>query len=153
MTIKIEGISGGLTKKERAQIITLNPIKITGYVKETPKRQPGYEEAAEEKILKESALTAESLEPATEGSNINFITELDDGSRGFLKLFDPEATNITHHTPEEMERASYLVSQIMGFNLVPPTVVKNIPTRGLTHPKLGNDDGYLRKVFGERTSA
>jgi hypothetical protein len=136
--------SGGLTLEERRMLD-----------KEKREKKPEKKEAIsnkktkEEIVLEESVVTAENLEPLEEGSNINFVAELEDGSRAVLKLYDPETVNVTFAEPEKMERVNYVISEIMGFHIVPATIVKEVPTKGLSHPKLDDEDRSFNQLFGK----
>ncbi len=132
----------------------VNKPEVAGRLEVIKPTKVKYIKTPEEINLEACEIDSSNLEPLEgdeeeTGTNINFIADLDNDSKAFLKIFDPDRSNVVHHEPEQIERASYVVSQVMGFDLVPTTVVRQISTRRLKHPKLEEDGRTFSEIFGK----
>lgn len=82
-------------------------------------------------LLASAEVVAAQLAP--EGSNYTFIAQLDGGEAGqWLGVYKPRRGEIPLHdfpdgTLYLREYASYLVSEALGWGLVPPTVIRDGP--------------------------
>ena len=85
------------------------------------------------RMLAEAEITAASLVPW--GSNYTFAVALEpagEPARGHLAIYKPRRGerplwDFPHGTLSQRERASYLLSRRLGWNLVPPTVLRDGP--------------------------
>lgn len=94
---------------------------------ETPPPRPLSPKSPKEEIL-ETGEKADSRELNGGMNKTVFINIVDDGSGIFKPAMGEVAifTGIPKGTYHKRERAAYLVSQMLGFNFVPPTVIREI---------------------------
>ncbi|MGC4191219.1 MAG: hypothetical protein QM589_08630 [Thermomicrobiales bacterium] len=99
----------------------------------TPVAQADLPEEEAIRLLAEAEITAASLVPW--GSNYTFAVALepeDEDARGHLAIYKPRRGerplwDFPTGTLSYRERASYLLSRRLGWNLVPPTVLRDGP--------------------------
>lgn len=123
-----------------------------------PIPQPALEEEEALALLRESEITAAKIIPW--GSNYTFAVALESGNgRDHLAIYKPQAGenplwDFPHGTLYLREHASYLLSKRLGWNLVPPTVIRDGP-HGIgslqlyVEPKMNRGDDY--EFWGKRT--
>ena len=83
-----------------------------------------------ERLLAEATVEGGKLVP--HGSNYTFAVQLQSGDLNFLGIYKPAGGerplwDFPYGTLHFRERCSFLISQALGWNLVPPTVIREGP--------------------------
>lgn len=127
----------------------------------TPKAAPGprgevrftFEEA--ERLLLDAEVAGGELIP--QGSNYSFVLQLRANGATFLGVYKPASGerplwDFPHGTLHKRERCSFLVSQLLGWGFVPPTVIRDGPhgegSMQLYIPSEGNSNYFTLREEG-----
>ena len=83
-----------------------------------------------EKLLLNGEIEGGELVP--QGSNYTFIVQLQSDGMQFLGIYKPASGerplwDFPYGTLHQRERCSFLVSQALGWHLIPPTVIRDGP--------------------------
>lgn len=102
---------------------------------ENPRGESGEERlrltpARIEEMLSRAEIEGGELVP--HGSNYTFVVQLRSGETGFLGIYKPAGGerplwDFPYGTLHRRERCSFLVSEALGWHLVPPTVIRDGP--------------------------
>lgn len=123
-----------------------------------PVPQPVLSEDETLELLRESEITAAKVVPW--GSNYTFAVALETGEKqDYLAIYKPRAGenplwDFPHGTLYLREHASYLLSKRLGWDIVPPTVIRDGP-HGIgtlqlyVEPKMGRGDDH--EFWGQRS--
>jgi hypothetical protein len=123
-----------------------------------PASQPVLDDVQALALLRDSEITAAKVIPW--GSNYTFAVALETGDqRDHLAIYKPQAGenplwDFPHGTLYLREHAAYLLSRRLGWDIVPPTVVRQGP-HGIgtlqiyVEPKMDRGDDY--EFWGQRT--
>lgn len=112
-----------------------------------------------EKILETGEVISETgLEGGKMGSNISYYVEFKDGRKGLYKPKNGEDEDIYQIFKIEQgslfkrERAAYLINRALNFNLVPPTVIREIGDKGVGSVQefIPDSDTYWRLNFDKQ---
>lgn len=114
--------------EEKGEEKPQQPVTVERIGSPERKQRQELDKTSEEQILEN--YEKKETKPLNSGANTTVFVELKDDGSGVFKPKNGEKADLRDHikagTYFNRERAAYLVDRFLGFNLVPPTVIREI---------------------------